>query len=390
MDRYQARLHEHTEPQRNATRLPEYIKRLLVGGLSGTIGGVGDMMNLISSTYKQLPMAGTGPIRRAGKVMGTDEVGGLLKADTSDPAFIVGSIGAPDASDLGKIGGLLGISQWDKKIFPVDLKKSEENMRRMGYTSWDERPLFHASNKDFEKFMGSKEHAGLTFVTKDPKFASEWAPEKYKKVTEYHVLTEGNDYKYLADEDSFIRHEINYELQKIFEKNPSAKKWFERWDSSDPQENTWRVKPDAPVVYQKLLGMLHHNAYKRYTQKDNVIYPVVAKTNKLFDPRKDWEVVDKWMKVHRPKNWAEGNHKVGNWQLYENEEVVEYLKSKGYDSMLLAENYRQTYASHDTIALFDPSQIRGRFAKFDPKKAGSAGILAGTTALGIGAMHEDD
>ena len=78
--------------------------------------------------------------------------------------------------------------------------------------------------------------------------------------------------------------------------------------------------------------------------------------------------------------------KDGNYLLYENKQVVDFLKSKGFDSMFLKENSGADQP-FTTLAVFNPSDIRSVNAKFDPKEKGSPKILASVPfAAGIGAL----
>jgi hypothetical protein len=66
-------------------------------------------------------------------------------------------------------------------------------------------------------------------------------------------------------------------------------------------------------------------------------------------------------------------YKTGNYMMYETKPVVNYLKSKGYDSMRLRESTDDNYP---TIAVFDPKHVRSRFAAFDPEREHENDLLA--------------
>jgi hypothetical protein len=72
----------------------------------------------------------------------------------------------------------------------------------------------------------------------------------------------------------------------------------------------------------------------------------------------------------------------GYWKDLEKPHVMEALKSLGFDSFHVNE------AGVKNTAVFDPSLIRSKFAKFDPKEKDSGKLsaaIAGTT-LGAGAL----
>ena len=65
------------------------------------------------------------------------------------------------------------------------------------------------------------------------------------------------------------------------------------------------------------------------------------------------------------------------------------LKSEGHDGILISRSTTDTGMPRQDYVVFDPKNIRSRFAKFDPTKADSRDILAGAgyTAFGtLGAL----
>jgi hypothetical protein len=80
---------------------------------------------------------------------------------------------------------------------------------------------------------------------------------------------------------------------------------------------------------------------------DSAIYPVVTRTKKPFVPSKNVDVLEElYSKEYLDAPFGSGfptyrdAYKDGNYLLYENKQVVDFLKSKGYDSMFLKENSR--------------------------------------------------
>jgi len=67
----------------------------------------------------------------------------------------------------------------------------------------------------------------------------------------------------------------------------------------------------------------------------------------------------------------------------------EKLQSEGHDGILISRSTTDTGMPRQDYVVFDPKNIRSRFAKFDPTKADSRDILAsaGFTAFGtLGAL----
>ena len=130
-------------------------------------------------------------------------------------------------------------------------------------------------------------------------------------------------------------------------------------------------------------------------EADAAIYPVVTRTKKPFVPSKDVDVLEElYGKEYLDAPFGSGFPtyrdalKDGNYLLYENKQVVDFLKSKGYDSMFLKESAGEN-KPFTTLAVFEPNNIRSVNAEFDPKKKDSPQILASAPfaagAAGLGA-----
>ena len=92
--------------------------------------------------------------------------------------------------------------------------------------------------------------------------------------------------------------------------------------------------------------------------------------------------------------WLALEHgKLKDWQMFDGEigdRFVKFLKDDGYDGARFVEESpfidTEKFVGPEeatTTAIFDPANIRSKFAAFDPAKRGSANLLAG---LGVGAM----
>lgn len=86
------------------------------------------------------------------------------------------------------------------------------------------------------------------------------------------------------------------------------------------------------------------------------------------------DIVDKFTTFAKP------NYVVGGRQIRMMQDKIDYeaarnwLKSQGYDGILLKDTHTDSPDGKtliDQYVVFDPSQIRSRFAKFDPAKADS-------------------
>lgn len=77
-------------------------------------------------------------------------------------------------------------------------------------------------------------------------------------------------------------------------------------------------------------------------------------------------------------------------------DIMKRAKELGHDSVIFKNTYDPADPNNrvlqDIVAVFDPSQVRSKFAAFDPKKKGSGNLSAGigAAALGAGLMNQDD
>ena len=130
-------------------------------------------------------------------------------------------------------------------------------------------------------------------------------------------------------------------------------------------------------------------AYGASTGGNNVI-PVNTSVKKTWDYN-NYKDVDQLIneikssggRQYYPEDFSHGGELgKGNWRLIETPEVVSALKKLGFDSAKISEDGARN------LAVFEPSQIRSKFAAFDPKKKDSGNLsaaLAGAAALGAAA-----
>ena len=222
--------------------------------------------------------------------------------------------------------------------------------------------LYHATAPEnpIDEFR-PKYSDGLTFLTTDREFANNW-------------LGKGGSRSDLYENEDLLKM-FRADRQRVFDKY-----------SSRYGDNTDNWPKEALEEYRLEDGDLS----RIYRSTNQSIYPVRTNVQNTFDPSKDTDVLDALMRfkgVDPESNTLNSGmtnrqaYQSGNYILYENPEVVDFLRERGFDSMRLAEYYDEPMS---TIAVFDPKNIRSVNAEFKPGE--SANILysgGGNTGTGI-------
>jgi hypothetical protein len=246
----------------------------------------------------------------------------------------------------------------------------EERAMAMGFKD----DVYHGTKQDITGSFKPVYDDGLSFTTPYPEFANNWIGKgKYQ-------LRRGE----IGESE---QKEINRQYQDIRDQEMNWKKLEElRVANSDDQFHS---------EYDKM-----HEAFKTRYQREvglptdkihSTVYPMKYRAEKLFDPEKDFAVMDEYAdnlyrddKVQRDA--MKKLYQTGHYMMYETKPVIDFLKSKGYDAIRLKEDMDGAYT---TIAPFSPNQLRSRFANFDPMLKDSDSLLAGV-ALPVIAMPKED
>jgi len=244
----------------------------------------------------------------------------------------------------------------------VGRKAAAERAAQQGFTN----PQYHGSMQDFDSIVPGY-NDGLFFTTPNPEFASQWAGK-------------GKLQSRSGELDAYDRYKPQKE--ELYESMGSPEYGTPEYDEFSRLSG---------IIYQQ-----EQNAFK-------TVYPLLARTEKTFDPAKDFDDLADLFTEDRLKapvstefpTFADAL-KSGNYIFYENPEVVQHLKNKGYDSMLLRESTSSKEAReapYTTVAHFYPERnIRSQFAEFAEGYAGPniLGGATGTAALaGLLAAPED-
>jgi hypothetical protein len=274
------------------------------------------------------------------------------------PVGIISALGIGVSEDA-EAGGLGSLPAATKKARAESVKQAKEQ----GYDL--KNVMYHASKQDIKEFVPGYSD-GLVFLTPNKEFANDWLGKgKFQERQGGTGSIEG-----VRAESERLRKEVNDTLKSMPE--DQRQQYFEEvyW----PQRRKLMMEEEVA---------------------DSAIYPVVTRTKKPFVPSKDVDVLeDLYGKEYLDAPFGSGfptyrdAYKDGNYLLYENKQVVDFLKSKGYDSMFLKENSGENNP-FTTLAVFEPNNIRSVNAKFDPEKKDSPQILASAPfaagAAGLGA-----
>lgn len=286
---------------------------------------------------------------------------GLLRADEDFKANPVDSV-----LNSANLGGLIGMTKLVKppKAPQADaLETARRNAVEMlglpeNNTAMDRAramggvDVYHGTKQDafeqFEPVYGD----GLIFTTPDPSFASSWIGKGAKQKRVGAEAEEKAIYDYYKKEKS----KVVAPSDELFNKDPDE--WRRQFDASN----------------QPIMERLRRENAIPDRQFGNIL-PLKANVKKTFDPQKNFDDLQDFFKAN--PSMADPSiadmYKRGDYIVYESKPMVDYLKSKGYDSMMLRESAGGPVT---TMAVFEPSQLRSRFAAFDPARRNEANLLA--------------
>jgi hypothetical protein len=242
----------------------------------------------------------------------------------------------------------------------LGLPAGNTGMDRAG--AMGKKDVFHGSKQDITGGFNPGYDDNLAFVTESPEFASKWigkgklqqrsgeqAKQEIKSAEDmYREIKSKNMYS----DDALLKLEGDAFNKEYDLRNAAAK-------AEQFKEFGGAMIPDR----------IH-----------STVYPMKVDANKTFNPETDMNVMSDFFEKNNIPSEVQDLYASGNYMMYETKPVVNYLKDKGYDSMRLRESTGDNYP---TIAVFNPSQVRSRFAAFDPFRRHEADILAG---VGVGGM----
>jgi len=255
---------------------------------------------------------------------------------------VVGDVlGVEDASRAYGQGDMVGAGINMMGVVPiigdagVKLSKGARSaLRDQGFTEG----FFHASKQDIQDGFKAGYGDGMVFVTPEREFANNWVGKgKYQQ----RLGEENIDDMRRADR------------QKLWDEYESQYGSYENWPSEIEDEYNARSM----------------NLTRQYQASGGAIYPVAVKANKQFDPEENPEVIAEFLKsqgrdpnattIVSGKTDLEA-YQEGNYLFYENKEMADFLKEKGYDSLWLREDTTKTGLAKpfSTLAVLDETGVK--------------------------------
>ena len=215
--------------------------------------------------------------------------------------------------------------------------------------------VYHGTKADIEEFRPTKNYEkDLIFFSKDPKMASDWAV--------FNASLPGGEKR-------------NY--VPVEELKAAEKKYREKYGDALMKAS----KAEDWVEWDRLRALRPQSETQVRRDTDSVVYPVYLSVQKLFDPRKDYKLIEPLLKTMPTMDGVleKGLHKAGNWIIYENDDVKAFLRGEGYDGLLMTEE--ADYAGekpHNTIAVFSSTQIKSAIGNVGTFSATEPSILKRT------------
>jgi len=232
----------------------------------------------------------------------------------------------------------------------------EQRAKAMGINT----DAYHGSKQDITGAFKPGYDDNLAFVTKSPEFANKWIGKgKYTQRSGEQAQKEVK-----SAEDVY---------REIRSRNMNYDDALERMKGEEFDNEYDRRRALAMAEAEREFGT-PGNADKIHS----TVYPLKVEANRTFNPETDMDVMAEFFERNEIPPKLQELYAGGNYMMYETKPVVEYLKSKGYDSMRLRESTGDDYP---TIAVFNPETTRSRFAAFDPFRKD----VATATAMGVAA-----
>jgi len=300
-----------------------------------------------------IPMTARSENARDFVTVNADDAGYVVRiGDPNDAEELVFPYGSDELSNrngLQKVLDAIERYRAKKTDLPMDTASRMKRAEEMGFGE----DLYHASKQDIDALKPGYDD-GLVFLTPSPEFADQWLGKgRYNQ-----RIGAADEIGEMQDAERALREQIfdPENLNKL-----SGSDFDEAYDA-------------AASEFRRRNPVMSQDAY-------NAIYPVRSNVQKIFDPEKDFDELAEYLEGEQVSDEVLREFKDGNYLLYENKKMVNFLKGKGYDAVWLKES--RGSPSYSTLAVFDPKNVRSRHAMFDPAKKDSADLLASIGGVGL-------
>lgn len=255
---------------------------------------------------------------------------------------VVGDVlGLEDASRAYRQGDMVGAGINMMGVVPIVgdagvklAKKTRSALRDSGFTEG----FFHGTKQDIQDGFKAGYNDGMVFVSPNKEFASNW-------------VGKGKYQERIGEKDLYDMKQSD--KQAVWDNYKSQYGDFDNWPEEIVDE--WLAKQSA--------------ISRQYDASGGAIYPVAVKANNQFDPESNPEIISEFLTrrgqnplgttLERGKTDLEV-YQEGNYLLFENKEMADFLKDKGYDSVWLREDTTQAGLGKpfSTLAVLDETGVK--------------------------------
>ncbi len=319
------------------------------------------------------------------------------------------------ASDLALQNAAMMLGNEPKsKVLPMDEASRMARAKKMGFNP--KQTWYHGTKADIESFdpnaLGSSTNAGSAkqgfFFAQDPSTASDYA-----RLSNNRNLLESQRGVDIGDEpllppDKKDLWAAEEKLANLKRNNPDqAEKSKQQWiDSIKSVED--KLSGKKTDKFQPPREFLERNLekYKNYLEDANARTTGEGRflhQQELEDAQANYDRIKGHLDLgdSLEGNVIPAHLKMENPYIHDFEgedyrdtpysEIMKKAKTKGHDSVIFKNTYDpgdpHNRVLQDIATVFEPNQIRSKFATFDPKKKKSANILSGLGAAAIGAKE---
>ena len=326
--------------------ISELGNREMAASAAGTVSPFESSFNPFNPNFRATAQNAISNMLGGSNISSSDNYLGGRVANTLtsllDFTPVVGdAVGVGDAITSYKQDDMLGTGINMMGVVPIIgdagvklAKKTRSALRDSGFTEG----FFHGTKQDIQDGFKAGYDDGMVFVSPNKEFASNWVGKG-----KYQDRIGEKDFYDMKQSDK----------QAVWDNYESQYGDFDNW----PEEIV-----DEYFAKQSVIS-------RQYDASGGAIYPVAVKANNQFDPESNPEIISEFLTrrgqnplgttLERGKTDLEV-YQEGNYLLFENKEMADFLKDKGYDSLWLREDTTKTglAKSFSTLAVLDETGVK--------------------------------